>query len=125
MEATYLPAPHHLLRLAVSSLNDVFSTLKTYTGPESAKARSNAEFEIYTQTGFIPRSPLRRLPASFDFWEIALERAHHDISLGEDDTDAAVSKRVSSEKWRENIRKVLRFNTHLGIDADFSLGSST
>lgn len=113
MEATYLPAPHQLLRLAVSSLNDAFSTLKTFTGPEHARARSNGEFEIYTQTGFVPRSPLQRLSGSFDFWERALERAHLDISLGEDDTDAAVAKRASSEKWRENIRKVMCFGYSL------------
>jgi len=106
MDATYLPAPHHLLRLAVSSLNDAFSTLKSFTGPEHARPRSNAEFEIYTETGFVPKSPLQRLPSSFDFWERALDRAHQDISLGEDDTDAAVAKRASGERWRENVRKV-------------------
>jgi indoleamine 2,3-dioxygenase len=62
------------------------------------------------ESGFLPREPpLARLPATFDLWEDALDavnRPNGVLSLGEDMSDQAVSKRESSRKWRENIASV-------------------
>ena len=101
----YIPAPHHLLRLTVSSLGDVFSSLKP-SYAERLRLRSNFEFDIESLTGFVPMSFPSRLPRSYDFWEQALSEAKHSLALGDDDSTTGLSRRQSGESWRQRIRSV-------------------
>ena len=98
-----LPSAPELLRLGTSAMSQVFSTLKAF-GAEAP--RSNAEFDIDSEMGYLPSIPLQRLPEAFDFWERALSDAPSVLSLGEDESPEAIAKRESSEQWRARIREV-------------------
>lgn len=95
--------PTELLRMGASALNDVFSRLRTLTVEQP---KSNAEFDIGRETGFIPSYPLQRLPLGFDFWERALAQAPDVLSLGDDIEEEGVQKRAGGELWRQRIREV-------------------
>lgn len=67
-------------------------------------------FDVDEVSGFLPsESPITRLPAAFEAWELALDLVNCDdsiLSLGEDTSPEAEAKRESSAIWRENIRAV-------------------
>lgn len=95
--------PTELLRMGASALNDVLIRLRSLTVEQP---KSNAEFDIGRETGFIPSYPLPRLPLGFDFWERALAQAPDILSLGDDVEEEAVQKRAGGELWRQRIREV-------------------
>lgn len=106
-----LPSAPQLMRLGTSAMNQVLATLKSI-GVEAPKA--NAEFDIDNEMGFLPSRPLHRLPEAFDFWERALSDAASMLSLGEDESPEAISKRAGSEQWRARIREVSNVDPRMG-----------
>ncbi|KAL5529495.1 hypothetical protein ACEPAG_5480 [Sanghuangporus baumii] len=101
--------PSELLRVGASALSDILKRLRAF-GVQQPK--SNIEFDIDRNTGFVPASPLPRLPLAFDFWERALAEAPDVLSLGDDVSEEAVAKRESSELWRQRIREGPMIPTH-------------
>ncbi|KAK7038110.1 Indoleamine 2,3-dioxygenase [Favolaschia claudopus] len=95
-----LPSPHQYYTLAASLLQ---STFDNYTRRPIEKRVSPVDFDVDVETGFFPRSPLPRLPGVFDIWEGALSDASDKLSLGEDDSEEALSKRDSGELWRSRV----------------------
>ena len=95
--------PSELLRVGASALSDILKRLRTFGVQQP---RSNIEFDIDRNTGFIPPSPLPRLPPAFDFWERALAEAPDVLSLGDDISEEALSKREKGDLWRQRIREV-------------------
>ena len=75
-------------------------------GAERHRPKSNSEFQISRETGFLPPAPLERLPPAFELWERALADANDTLSLGEDDSEEAISRREASEQWRQRLREV-------------------
>ncbi|KAH8117075.1 Indoleamine 2,3-dioxygenase [Phellopilus nigrolimitatus] len=118
--------PPHLLRMGASALSEVLQRLRTL-GVEPPK--SNAEFDIARETGFMPAYPLQRLPLAFDFWERALTEAPEILSLGEDVTEDAIAKRAGSELWRQRIRErahlVLAYLMHYYVHSTPPSASTT
>jgi indoleamine 2,3-dioxygenase len=65
------------------------------------------DFDMNSSTGFLPdRPPLDRLPPDFDLWELALASARDSLSLGEDESPEAITRRESSRRWRSQLRNV-------------------
>lgn len=64
------------------------------------------DFDVDANTGFFPPRPLSRLPAPFDLWERALVDTQGALSLGDDESPAAIAKRLTGERWRSAIRSV-------------------
>ncbi|KAJ6618854.1 Indoleamine 2,3-dioxygenase [Mycena sp. CBHHK59/15] len=94
-----LPSPHQYFKLAVSLLQStVANNWRTID-----KRPSPIDFDVDITTGFFPRHPLPHLPPAYAVWENALSEAGEKLSLGEDESDAAVEKRVSGELWRSQI----------------------
>jgi indoleamine 2,3-dioxygenase len=75
-------------------------------GAERYRPKLNEEFQISRETGFLPPAPLQRLPPAYELWERALADANDTLSLGEDDSEEAVSRREASEQWRQRLREV-------------------
>ncbi|ELU45416.1 tryptophan 2,3-dioxygenase [Rhizoctonia solani AG-1 IA] len=93
-------------------LGDIRSQPSSSSTPEASSSRTQpkfnpADYDVDMESGFLPKEPpLTRLPAAFDLWEDALDavnRPNGVLSLGEDMSEEALSKRESSRKWRENI----------------------
>jgi hypothetical protein len=97
-------------------LGDSRSHPSSSSTPEASTSRlaqpkfDPAEYDVDPTSGFLPKEPpLTRLPPTFDLWEDALDavnRPNGVLSLGEDMSEEALSKRESSQKWRENIASV-------------------
>jgi indoleamine 2,3-dioxygenase len=67
------------------------------------------EFGLDWNTGFLPTQvPLARLPAAFNIWEDALQRAMVILKRpgDSDDPPPTDEEREQSLRWRENIRRV-------------------
>ncbi|CAE6422792.1 unnamed protein product [Rhizoctonia solani] len=93
-------------------LGDIRAQPSSSSTPEASSSRTKPKFDpedydVDMESGFLPKEPpLARLPTTFDLWEDALDavnRPNGVLSLGEDMSDEALSKRESSRKWRENI----------------------
>ncbi|KAJ6502079.1 Indoleamine 2,3-dioxygenase [Mycena sanguinolenta] len=95
-----LPSPHQYYTLAVSLLQ---SALDNYTHRPAQKRPLQVDYDVDAHTGFFPRSPLTPLSGAFGVWEAALSDAAEKLSLGEDDSEAAMSKRVTGELWRSQV----------------------
>ncbi|KIJ44291.1 hypothetical protein M422DRAFT_30434 [Sphaerobolus stellatus SS14] len=64
-----------------------------------------SDFDMNISTGFMPLlSPLDRLPHHYDLWETALSLANTQVSLGEDQSPEAHSRRESSSLWRQRLQ---------------------
>lgn len=102
-----LPSPPHFFRLFFRLALSLFtSTVNANYRRTIVDRRSHIEFDIDTETGFFPKHPLPLLPEAFEAWERALTEANGNLSLGEDDSEEAVSKRQFGEEWRHKIRTV-------------------
>lgn len=88
------------LRLALSLLNSTLNTKYSYSIKDK---RSPTAFDLDPRTGFFPPQPLPKLPPQFAIWEDALKDANGNLSLGEDDSEDAIAKRLFGQKWRSNI----------------------
>jgi indoleamine 2,3-dioxygenase len=97
-----LPSPHQYFSLAVELLQSTVANSRRTLD----KRRSPVDFDVDVNTGFFPRQPLPHLPAAFAVWETALAEAGEMLSLGEDDSAAAVAKRVTGELWRSQVLSV-------------------
>ncbi|KAF9052831.1 Indoleamine 2,3-dioxygenase [Panaeolus papilionaceus] len=64
---------------------------------------SLASFDVHLSTGFFPQRPLPRLTNEFSRWERALANASSNLSLGEDESEEALTKRPFGEAWRTEI----------------------
>ncbi|KAF8205721.1 Indoleamine 2,3-dioxygenase [Mycena galopus ATCC 62051] len=95
-----LPSPHQYYSLAVSLLQ---STLDNYARRPAQKCPTQVDFDVDANTGFFPRSPLTPLCGAFAVWEAALDEAAEKLSLGEDGSEVAISKRVTGELWRSQV----------------------
>lgn len=93
--------PPELLKLGSSAFYDLLRRWAPRTQP-----LSNSHFGIDAEVGCFPSTPLPRLPLAFEFWERALDDAPKFLSLGDDISEEAVSKRESGELWRQRIREV-------------------
>ncbi|KAI5119939.1 hypothetical protein M0805_002128 [Coniferiporia weirii] len=94
--------PPQLLRMGTSVLADLLHRMRA----NSIEApKSNADFDIDRENGFLPAYPLRRLPFAFEFWERALDEAPDVLSLGDDVTEEALERRTGGELWRQRIRE--------------------
>lgn len=93
--------PPELLKLGSSAFYDLLRRWAPKTQP-----LSNADFDIDAEVGFLPATSISRLPLAFEFWERALDDAPRLLSLGDDLSDEAVSRRESGEQWRQRIREV-------------------
>ncbi|KAJ7137775.1 Indoleamine 2,3-dioxygenase [Mycena epipterygia] len=96
-----LPSPHHYFSFAVSLLQ---STIANNRKTLVEKRRSQVDYDVDPNTGFFPPRPLPHLPAAYAVWEVALAEAGEKLSLGEDDSDAALEKRVTGELWRSQVQ---------------------
>ncbi|KAF7295518.1 hypothetical protein MIND_01091800 [Mycena indigotica] len=95
-----LPSPHHYFTLAVDYWQRSATTRKS-----ADRRRVAADFDVdVIESGFFPRQPLPRLPHAFSVWEQALTDAPDQLSLYEDESEAATAKRVSGESWRAQVR---------------------
>ncbi|KAJ7161514.1 Indoleamine 2,3-dioxygenase [Mycena crocata] len=94
-----LPSPHQYFTLAVSMLQSTVANNRRVLD----KRRSPIDFDVDVNTGFFPRQPLPRLPPAFHVWEVALSEAADKLSLGEDESEAAVAKRATGEHWRSQV----------------------
>jgi indoleamine 2,3-dioxygenase len=97
-----LPSPPQVFRLALSLLN---STVNRRTADEHS---SPINFDVDVASGFFPRHPLPRLSNTFEIWEKALAQATETLSLGEDESESALEKRLNGEVWRNNVKSVSR-----------------
>ena len=64
------------------------------------------DFDVDQKTGFFPSKPLPRLPEQFAVWEHAMSSAQGNLSLGDDESPAALAKRSYGERWRATVRSV-------------------
>ncbi|KAJ6490642.1 Indoleamine 2,3-dioxygenase [Mycena vitilis] len=94
-----LPSPHQYFSLAVDLLQ---STIANTRRP-AQKRRSPVDFDVDINSGFFPRQPLPHLSGAYTIWEDALKHAGEMLSLGEDDSEEALSKRASGELWRSRV----------------------
>ncbi|KAJ7461533.1 Indoleamine 2,3-dioxygenase [Mycena latifolia] len=94
-----LPSPHQYFSLAVSLLQ---STIANSRRPFD-KRRSPVDFDVDVNTGFFPPQPLPHLPPAYAVWENALAEAAEKLSLGEDESEAAIAKRATGELWRFQV----------------------
>jgi indoleamine 2,3-dioxygenase len=102
-----LPSPPDLCRLLFKLAFSLFnSTVNTNRNRVIAGHRSLDHFDIDVDTGFFPKKPPPRLTNKFELWEIALAQANGNLSLGKDQSEAAVKKRSFGESWRSDIRMV-------------------
>lgn len=98
------------LSLSKSSTAATAATTTTTTAAASSSSSSSSTsssfayqdaFDIHPITGFMPNHPPpTRLPKLFDLWEEALSSAPTSLSLGDDISPEAHSKRESSRLWR-------------------------
>ncbi|KAJ7311527.1 Indoleamine 2,3-dioxygenase [Mycena albidolilacea] len=95
-----LPSPHQYYSLAVTLLQ---STVDHYARKTVARRRTPVDFDVDVNTGFFPRSPLPHLSGAYEIWETALRDAGEKLSLGEDDSEAALSMRGTGELWRSQV----------------------
>ena len=102
----HFPSPHTFARSTFSSFYYAYSAVIKSFGAERYHPKPNEDFQISRETGFLPPKPLERLPPAFELWERALADANDTLSLGEDDSEEAVSKREASEQWRQRLREV-------------------
>ena len=110
-----------LLKLGSSAFYDLLRRWTAKTQP-----LSNTDFDIDHEVGFLPSSPLSRLPLGFEFWERALDDAPKMLSLGDDFSDEAMSRRESGEQWRQRIREVIFFpGSSTSTHTDHLLGTAT
>ncbi|KAL5634965.1 hypothetical protein ACGC1H_002857 [Rhizoctonia solani] len=68
-----------------------------------------SEFGLDSRTGFLPTQvPLARLPAAFDKWEDALQRAMVILKRPGDSNDPPPTReeKEQSLRWRENLRRM-------------------
>jgi len=66
-----------------------------------------AQYDMHLVTGFLPpQPPLDRLPEDYELWESALASASSKLSLGEDHSSEALSRRESSSEWRQQFHEV-------------------
>ncbi|KAJ7685579.1 Indoleamine 2,3-dioxygenase [Mycena polygramma] len=94
-----LPSPHQYFSLAVDLLQ---STIANTRRP-AQKRRSPVDFDVDINSGFFPRQPLPHLSGAYTIWEVTLKDAGEMLSLGEDDSEEALSKRASGELWRSRV----------------------
>ncbi|KAJ7940212.1 Indoleamine 2,3-dioxygenase [Mycena leptocephala] len=94
-----LPSPHQYFSLAVSLLQ---STVANARRPIE-KRPCPVDFDVDVNSGFFPRQPLPHLCGAFAIWEVALTEAGEKLSLGEDDSEEALSKRATGELWRSEV----------------------
>lgn len=97
-----LPSPHQYFSLAVSLLQ---STVANARRPIE-KRPCPVDFDVDVNSGFFPRQPLPHLCGAFAIWEVALTEAGEKLSLGEDDSEEALSKRATGELWRSEVLSV-------------------
>ena len=64
------------------------------------------DFDVDPNTGFFPPQPLPKLPEPFSLWEQAMADAQGRLSLGDDESPEAISKRPAGERWRARVRSV-------------------
>lgn len=98
-----LPSPQQYFSLAVTLLQ---STVDNYARKPVPRRRAPVDFDVDVNTGFFPRSPLPHLSGAFEVWETALRDAGEKLSLGEDDSEAALSMRGTGELWRSQVLSV-------------------
>lgn len=71
-----------------------------------------ARYDVDDVTGFLPNDaalgPVTRLPPAYARWEQALAGANQALSLGEDNSPPAVSRRESARQWRWAFQSVSR-----------------
>ncbi|PPQ98803.1 hypothetical protein CVT24_003357 [Panaeolus cyanescens] len=89
------------LKLAHSLINS--SYLPFSQRKAIADRPTPASFDVHLTTGFFPQQPLPRLTGRFARWEQALLQANNNLSLGEDESEEALSKRPFGEAWRSEI----------------------
>ncbi|KAJ6531239.1 Indoleamine 2,3-dioxygenase-domain-containing protein [Mycena capillaripes] len=94
-----LPSPQQYFSLAVSLLQSTIANSRRTV----EKRPSPIDFDVDINTGFFPRQPLPRLRGAFAVWEVALTEAGEKLSLGEDESEEALSKRAAGELWRSQV----------------------
>ncbi|KAF8315144.1 IDO-domain-containing protein [Clavulina sp. PMI_390] len=93
------------------------NSILSSVNPQQQQAVDLAEYDANASTGFMPGTIGARLPAHYDAWERALDLVNcgHEsvLSLGEDTSADALSKRASSEAWRQSIRDMPVLSTDI------------
>lgn len=102
-----LPSPPHFFRLFFRlALSLLTSTVNANYRRTILERHSLRDFDVDSETGFFPRSPLPQLPETYSIWERALTEANGSLSLGADERDEAILKRPFGEAWRSKITMV-------------------
>jgi indoleamine 2,3-dioxygenase len=98
-----LPSFPQFLRFALSLFNSLVVMFRRKTICETLTMTA---FDISPETGFFPPRPLPKLEEPFDIWETALAEAPEILSLGDDETEAAVERQNEGNAWRERVKSV-------------------
>ncbi|KAH9483962.1 Indoleamine 2,3-dioxygenase 1 [Psilocybe cubensis] len=98
-----LQTPPIFFRLFIKLALSLFSSTFNLNYKAIPERRQQSSYDIDPRTGFFPPKPLQRLPSGYSIWEDALRAANGNLSLGEDDSEEALSKRAFGERWRSNI----------------------
>ncbi|KAF8990326.1 Indoleamine 2,3-dioxygenase [Cyathus striatus] len=100
-----LPSPPQFFRLFLKvSLSLIYSNISSgYRRTSRLIEWSQSSFDIDPRTGFFPRQPLPELTQEFGIWEKAFADAMGNLSLGEDRSEEALSRRSYGEIWRSII----------------------
>ncbi|OCH92108.1 Indoleamine 2,3-dioxygenase [Obba rivulosa] len=64
------------------------------------------EFDVHPQTGFFPAQPLRKLVEPYGVWEQTLRDARGVVTLWNDRSEEAVSKKPEGDRWRSRVREM-------------------
>ncbi|KAH7341803.1 Indoleamine 2,3-dioxygenase-domain-containing protein [Rhizoctonia solani] len=105
--------------MGITPEHPLSTTQDDYRLPEGSPDMSSlacSEFGLHSKTGFLPSQlPLARLPAAFDMWEDALQRAMVILKRpgDSDDPPPTNKEKEQSLKWRENLRhmEVININS--------------
>lgn len=102
-----LETPPTFFNLILKFALSLLASLLAFHYPKPVQdRRSSVSFDIDPQHGFFPPKPLPRLCGPYAVWENALDAARGKLSLGEDDSDEAVAKRLFGRQWRTAIASV-------------------
>lgn len=98
-----LQTPPIFFRLSIKLALSLFNSTINANYRPIPQRRLQSSYDIDAHSGFFPPRPLQPLTGPYLIWEHALVDADGNLSLGEDDSDDAVSKRAFGERWRQNI----------------------
>ena len=65
------------------------------------------DFDVDTRTGFLPpAAPLKRLPATWEAWEMRLDESKGGRFILGDSLDITLEQMNDSERWRKRVQEV-------------------